>query len=69
MIQSMFVFYCVVNVCTVRFIGLNWFLNWVHTSNRPISAWYLEIDLVHDMYFCVCISTLEAINNLWYDVA
>ena len=36
----------------------------------PGVAWFLEIDLVHEMYVyvCVCVSTPKASNNYWYDV-
>ena len=34
----------------------------VHHTNQP-NDWFLEFDLVHDIFACVCVSAIEATNN------
>ena len=43
----------------------------VHMLLNQARAWFLEIDLVHyvSACLCVCVSTPEASNNQWHDVA
>ena len=47
-------------------------LNQACAGHRPAHAWFLEIDLVHEvcvcMCVCICVSAPEASNNQWRDV-
>ena len=58
-------------VCNLLFV-LNsvWYgclLNQVCAGLWPAHAWFLDIDLVHEV--CVCVSAPEASNNQWRYVA
>ena len=44
------------------------FLNQARAGQRPVHAWFLEIDPVRDMCMCMCVTVClcvrpEAINN------